>query len=262
MTRTASLRTLLFVPGDRPERFSKAAAAGADVTIIDLEDAVAADAKDIARHNAVQWVDAGHYCVIRINAPGTPQIYEDLQALAGRRCAILLPKAEDPQWITEYMSDHPVLALIETAAGVLAAQHIAGTRGVERLVFGNFDLAAQLGISPDDRDALAALRSALVLSSAAAGIAPPIDGVTGSISDEEMLVSDIAYAARLGFGGKLLIHPRQVNAASAAFAPTSNEIAWAQRILAASVSAVAVVDGKMVDKPVIVRAQRILARQR
>jgi citrate lyase beta subunit len=127
-------------------------------------------------------------------------------------------------------------------------------------------LCSAVSISPrnsvsthDDRDALASARSALVLASAASGLAPPVDGVTAAVADTAALTEDIAYAARLGFGGTLCIHPAQVAAAAAALAPSAADVAWTQRVLAAEGDAVAVVEGRMVDKPVFDRARRILA---
>jgi citrate lyase subunit beta/citryl-CoA lyase len=259
MIDISSCRTLLFVPGDRAERFAKAAASGADLVVIDLEDAVAPADKERARRNAVDWLDAGHRCAVRINAFDDADNEADLRALERRDCAVMLPKADDARSIAECIEDHPVLALVETARGVLKAAELAAAQPVARLVFGSFDLAAQLGVNHDDRDALASARSALVLASVASGLAPPVDGVTAAVDDAAALTDDTAYAARLGFGGKLCIHPAQIAVVAAALAPSAADVAWAQRVLAAEGNAVAVVDGRMVDKPVFDRARRILA---
>ena len=127
-------------------------------------------------------------------------------------------------------------------------------------MLGTYDLAAQLGVSPDDRDAMAGARQALVLASAAAGLAGPVDGVTGDVGDDDRLRDDLAYAVRLGFGGKLCVHPRQVPVARAAFLPAPDELVWARRVVeAAAGSGAVLLDGQMVDKPVVDRARRILA---
>lgn len=137
--------TLLFVPGDRPDRFRKAVDSGADLVVIDLEDAVPPAGKDAARRNVGRWLDAGHRCAVRINAFDTVEGDADLQWLTGRDCPVMLPKAEDARRIVERLGDHAVLALIETASGVLNAATVAAATPVRRLAFGSFDLAAHLG---------------------------------------------------------------------------------------------------------------------
>ncbi|WP_440712432.1 HpcH/HpaI aldolase/citrate lyase family protein [Gordonia sp. FQ] len=256
----ADAGTLLFVPGDRPERFAKAAAAGADLVVLDLEDAVRPENKAAARENVARWA-AEHDCAVRINAAGTDWHDDDLAALAGTSAAIVVPKAEYRETLAPIGRDHAVIALIETAVGVLAAPVLATTPGVVRLALGTFDLAAQLGVDPADTEALTATRGGVVLASAVAGLTGPIDGVTAAIDDAERLGADTAYARRLGFAGKLCIHPRQLAPVSAAFRPTEEELAWARKIVAAvDATGVAKVDGAMVDKPVVERAQRLLAR--
>lgn len=151
----ASAGTLLFVPGDRPERFGKAAAAGADLVVLDLEDAVAPENKEAARANVAAWA-AEHVCAVRVNAADTPWYADDLAALAGTGCAVMVPKAENARTLAAIGSPHAVIALVETAAGVLAAGEIAACNGVVRLALGTFDLAAQLGVDPVDSEALAA----------------------------------------------------------------------------------------------------------
>ena len=255
--------TLLFVPGDRPERFDKAVAAGPDLVVLDLEDAVAAGAKDDARAHVVDWLSGGGRAAVRVNAAGTPGHDDDVRALAGLPVTVMVPKAEDPAALAELAgrlhADTRLLALVETATGVLAAAALAAVPQVDRLALGTFDLAAQLGVSPDDREAMAGARHALVLGSAAAGLAPPVDGVTGDVGDEERLRDDLAYGVRLGFGGKLCVHPRQVPVARKAFLPGPEEVAWARRVLeAADGSGAVLLDGAMVDKPVVDRARRIL----
>ncbi len=205
-------RTLLFVPGDRPERFAKASASGAALVVVDLEDAVAPAEKPLARQHVERWLADGHPGAVRVNAHGTDWHEGDLAAVADHDCVVVVPKAESPDVLSEVARQvgTGVLALVESAAGVLGAQGIAAAPGVQRLAVGAYDLAAELGVSPDDRDAMAWSRGALVLASAAAGIAPPVDGITGDVEDEERLRSEVQHAARMGFTGKLCIHPRQV----------------------------------------------------
>ena len=260
----AAARTLLFVPGDRPERFVKAVASGADLVVLDLEDAVAPEAKSDARARVAAELSGGARYVVRINAVGTPWYDDDLTMVATHECAVMVPKAEDPATLAGIAAglpaSGPLVALLETAAGILAAPAIAAAPGVSRLAFGSFDLAAQLGVEPTDRTALQAARSALVLSSAAAGLSPPIDGVTGAVADDALLVAETDHARRLGFGARLCIHPRQVPLVAQALRPPEAQLTWARAVLAASSSpGVAVVDGEMVDKPVLDRARRLLA---
>ena len=251
-----SATTFLFVPGDRPDRFGKAAATGADVVILDLEDAVAAADKDAARAAVDDWLGAGHRAMVRINAPGTPWFAEDASLVRRRGAAVMVPKAENPGPVTEFRE---VVALVETALGVERAGELAAVPSVTRLAFGSVDLAAQLGVAPEDREPFADARSRLVVASAAAGLAPPVDGVTTDLRDEDRLREDVRYARRMGFGGKLCVHPRQVGPVREGFAPTEDELAWARRVIEAGES-VAAVDGELVDRPVLERARRLLGR--
>ena len=265
-------RTLLFVPGNRPDRFAKAEAAGADVVVIDLEDAVAPDDKDAARSDVAQWLSDGHAAVVRINGADT-QWFDDDVAMLGAvginhaaEAGAMIAKAEASEIVSRVAtaSNAPVIPLIETAVGVLNAPGIAATPGVARIAFGAIDFAAELGVDPDDREALLHARSTLVLASAAARVASPVDGVTTALRDAEKLTDDVGYAARIGLRGKLCIHPSQVAAVHDRLAPTDDQLAWARRIVDATRadgSAVAV-DGHMVDPPVVARAQQILAAVR
>jgi citrate lyase subunit beta/citryl-CoA lyase len=259
----ATITSLLFVPGDRPDRFAKAADAGAGAIILDLEDAVAPPDKDTAREHVAAWLAAGGSAVVRINAPGTPWYADDLKVVAGH--PVMLPKAETAAQVAEVaaaLGEHPaVLPLIETAAGILAAAQILAAPGVVRAAFGSIDMSAGLGVHPDDTTALLFSRAQLVLASAAAGVAPPVDGVTTDVTDDERLVSDARHGAALGFTGKMCIHPRQLAVVHEVFRPTDEELAKARRVVEAfSGAGVSTLDGKMIDKPVVDRARRLLAR--
>ena len=261
-----SAKTLLFVPGNRPERFAKAAAAGAHLVVLDLEDAVPLPEKEAARAAVGGWLTAGHVAAVRINAADTSEFEADVAMVAEHDCVVMVPKAEEPDVLVRLDSrlsegSGMVALVVETAQGVLNAAALAAAACVDRLAFGSFDLAAQLGVDPADRLAMASARSALVLASAAAGIAAPIDGVSGAIGDEMALRSDTDHALRLGFTGKLCIYPSQVAFVDEALSPTAEQIAWAQKVVGAAGSSggVVVVDGRMVDKPVIIRARRLLA---
>jgi citrate lyase subunit beta/citryl-CoA lyase len=175
----------------------------------------------------------------------------------------MVPKAEHAAGLARLGERCPggLIALVETARGVRGVDAVAATPGVERLALGTIDLAAGLGVDPDAWAALAYSRGRLVISSAAAGIAAPIDGVTTALGDPVALASDTRAARALGFTGKLCIHPRQVEVVHEEFRPGIDEIRWARRVVAESSSGgVAVVDGAMVDAPVVARAHAILSR--
>jgi citrate lyase subunit beta/citryl-CoA lyase len=263
-------RAWLFVPGDRPERFDKALAAGADQVIVDLEDAVAPDAKVAARTALVAWL-AGAAArgvpgvAVRLNAADTAWFADDLAVLDQPAvAAVVLPKAEDPAVLALLSARRPGLALVplvESAAGLAAARALAAVPGVERLAFGHLDFQVDLGLRDAGEDDLLPFRCELVLASRLARIAPPLDGVTTALDAPERLAADVARARRLGFGGKLCIHPKQVAGVRAGFAPAAADIAWAQRVLAAAAAsggAAVAVDGRMVDRPVLLRAEAIL----
>lgn len=250
----------LFVPANRPERFVKAAAAGADAVILDLEDAVAPASKDEARA-ALRADFASAPVLVRINGLGTSWHAADVAALPGRNfAAVMVPKAEAGAPFAAFCAacPIPVIALVETARGLADARLISRTTNVARLAFGSVDFCADIGCA-HVRDALLAARSELVLASRLAGLAPPIDGVTTAIDDVPSIAADARHARDLGFGGKLAIHPRQISTIRAGFAPDDAEIAWARKILASGDGAIAV-DGAMVDEPVRIRARAVLDR--
>lgn len=259
----SSARSWLFVPGHRPDRFAKAATCGADLVIIDLEDAVAVEDKAEARASAAAWLAQGNDAVVRINPPKTPWFQSDLEAAVRHGCPVMLPKAEDPAVLTDIAARVAgrceLIPLIETAAGVERAWEVCATVGVARVAFGNVDLAGQLGVAWDDHDALTYARSRLVFASAAAGIGSPVDGVTTAVKDPGTLRADITHARRLGFTGKLCIHPGQVEAVGRGFAPSQDELEWARTVVTAG-NSVTTVDGQMVDRPVLDRARRLLER--
>ncbi|MGQ3675169.1 HpcH/HpaI aldolase/citrate lyase family protein [Xanthobacter sp. TB0139] len=256
----------LFVPGTRPERFGKALATGADVVIIDLEDAVALAEKESAREAISAAFPAAGRILLRINGHGTRWHEEDVRLAARLPLAgVMLPKAESAAGMAR-LNDAlggrmPLVALIESALGLAHAREIASAPGVVRLGFGSIDFAADLGCA-HTRDALLLARSELVLAARLAGLAGPIDGVTADVGKMDLARSDTLHAVELGFAGKLCIHPRQVETVQAAFAPSEEEIAWARRIVSSleAGGAVVQVDGAMVDAPVRLRAERILAR--
>lgn len=267
------LRSLLFVPGHRADRFAKALSVGADAVVVDLEDAVPPSAKDEARSAVAAWLDSSPLAsfgarpprlFVRINGADSACFDADL-SLVGRPTldAVMVPKAESRAGLARVRDAgaRALVPLVETAAGFANLREIAGAPGVERLAFGTIDFQVDLGMRDAAEDDLLPFRLPFVLESRLASIAAPIDGVSTAIDDAERLAQDVHRARRLGFGGKLCIHPRQVAQVNALFAPDETEIAWAKRVLdaagAAGGAAVAV-DGKMVDKPVMLRAEAIL----
>jgi citrate lyase subunit beta / citryl-CoA lyase len=261
--RLREARSLLFVPGSRPDRFDKAAAAGADLVVLDLEDAVRPEEKALALDHVGEWLVRGRPAVVRINALGTPWHEAEVSAVTRWGCGVMVPKAEHAAGLVRLGERCPggLIALVETARGVQSVDAVAATPGVERLALGTVDLAAELGVDPASSPALAYSRGRLVIASAAAGIAAPIDGVTTALGDVDSLASDTRAARALGFAGKLCIHPRQVQVVHEELRPGVDEIRWAERIIAeSSIGGVAVVDGAMVDAPVVARAHAILSR--
>jgi citrate lyase subunit beta / citryl-CoA lyase len=266
-------RTYLFVPGTRPERFDKALASGADKVVLDLEDAVAIDDKGKARSAIAAWLQAAmpadrSRIVVRINDAGSPWYAADLAALnAAHAASVLLPKAESAAQIAETQAALPkasILGLIESARGVSEVNRIAAA-GVQRLVFGTLDFALDLDMDiSTDGSGLAYAASRIAIASRLAGLAAPVAGVTPQLDDEARLLSDLVEARRFGFGAKLCIHPRQVQPIHAALRPTAEALDWAQRVLAADAASpgAARLDGRMVDRPVVLQAQRTLALAR
>ncbi len=257
-------RSLLFVPGDRPDRYARAVDSGAQAVILDLEDAVAPSAKVQARTDVAAWLSEGWRAIVRINAVDTEWFDDDVRVLRGMTGAgIMLPKADAAALacLAQVLPGRPVIALLETVRGYVDLPAMARHPGVDRIAFGSVDFSVDSGIA-DEADAMTAIRTAIVLASHQAGLAPPIDGVSLELNDPLQMAADARRARQLGFGGKLCIHPRQVGAVNAAYQPSAEEQAWARRVLAAfdaSQGAACAVDGKMIDKPVVERARRIAA---
>lgn len=257
-------RSYLFVPGDRPDRFDKACAAGADAVIVDLEDAVSPARKNEARTAIRTWLTSGRQIVLRINADTTEWFREDLHlARAPGVAGILLPKAERVDRELQAICDETgkfLLPQIETAQGFDNARALASGPGVQRLLFGTLDFQMDLGVDGEG-DELAYHRSAMVLVSRLAEIQPPVDGPCTALDDAAQLTADARRAKRFGFGGKLCIHPKQVPVVNAAFSPTVEELTWARRVVAAAAEtngAAVALDGRMVDRPVILKAEQIV----
>lgn len=260
----------LFVPGNRSDRFQRALDTGAHRVIIDLEDAVAPPEKANARMALAAWLASSTAPVaVRLNAADSEWFENDVAIAAAAAVAtVVLPKAEDPAVVARLAglrAGLTIVPLIESAAGFSAVRTLAAVPGVERLAFGHIDFQVDVGMRDAEEADLLAFRSELVLASRLAGIKAPLDGVTVAIDDPDQLRADVWRARKLGFGGKLCIHPKQVEIVRAGFGPTELELVWARRVLAAAneaKGAVVAVDGKMIDKPVMLRAEAILREQR
>jgi citrate lyase beta subunit len=277
-------RTLLFVPGDRPDRIGRAIASDADAVAVDLEDAVAPEAKAEARKGvpaAVETAAAREGLFLRINPVDGPDFADDLATVAAllpRLAGVLLPKVQDARAVhhldallggleaTAHMPQGAtaLLPIVETARGVLAAPDIAAASPrVATLLFGTLDLAADLGVTAtvEGRELLHA-RSQVVLATAAAGLPGPLDGPHAALDDTDGLVRASVLARDLGFTGKVVLHPRQLAPVREAFAPTEAELARARQILAAAreagTGAFRLADGTFVDAPVLRRAAALL----
>jgi citrate lyase subunit beta/citryl-CoA lyase len=274
----ALARSFLFVPANRPERYAKALASGAGAVIVDLEDAVPADAKVAARKQLASGfasLSAGDRSrlLVRINAGGTPWHDDDLlllgQLARDGLAGVVLPKVESAAELRRVAAcvgnTCALLPMLESAAGLAALDALAGSPGVARLVFGNLDFQADVGMAcgPDEAELLP-VRLALVLASRRAGLAAPVDGVTPGTGDAVQVQRDAERSRRGGFGAKLCIHPAQVAVVNTALGPTTAELDWARRVLEANRSAgggVFTLDGRMVDAPVLRLAERTLALQ-
>ncbi|SDH97641.1 HpcH/HpaI aldolase/citrate lyase family protein [Paraburkholderia phenazinium] len=265
---TALPRSYLFVPGNRPERFEKARASGADAVILDLEDAVQPEEKPAARDAVLAAADAARPAWVRINGSDTPWFSDDIAALVGHPgiAGVVLPKAETQEQVSAVLAHaHAavgVLPIVETARGFANLTALCTASRVGRIVFGTLDFQIDLGIDGDGEE-LHLFRSQIVLASRLAGIGAPVDGVSTTIDDAAAIEADARRGRRFGFGGKLCIHPKQLEAVHRAYAWSEAEKTWAARVLQAveaSKGAAVAVDGKMVDLPVILKAQRILGR--
>jgi citrate lyase beta subunit len=258
-------RSLLFVPGARPERFEKALAAGADVACIDLEDGTPPQSKDEARTATAAFV-AERPAAVRINGGGTPWFDADVEALKGVSglSLVMLPKAESAEQIA-LLSDrlghgHPPLwAVIESTEGLKNAWDIAAAPGLEGVLFGGADYSVDIA-SDMEWDALAYARGALVAACARAGVqlmdVPYLD-----VRDPEGLIAATRRVKAMGFTGRACIHPDQVKGVHEAFTPTAAQVAHALQVVEtfdAAAGGPALLNGKLIDLPILRAANRIL----
>jgi citrate lyase beta subunit len=260
-------KSLLFVPGYRPDRFEKAVAAGPDAVCIDLEDAVAPHAKHEACSVVAEYLQRGarHGLGVRINGPTTDLWHEDRDAL---RCApsafVMIPKPESAEQVTRVSSrlgpGHPPLwAVIESVRGLQAVRDIAAVTGLAGLLFGAYDLSADLGCEPQ-WDCLLYARGTVVAAGAETGL-ELLEAPWLGVADEVGL-SEAAFRAKtMGFTGCSCIHPKQVRRVNEVFTPATAEVEPARRVLEAferSEGGVALLDSKLIEAPIVRSARRVL----
>ena len=257
---------LLFCPADRPDRYAKAAAR-ADAVILDLEDAVSPDAKPAARVSLTEVRLDPARTIVRLNPAGTDELAEDLRTLlATPYRTVMLAKTSAASDVLP-LARYDVIALVETAAGVVNAASIAARPNVVGLMWGAEDLVASLGGTssrrPDGayRAVAAHARSSVLLAAGAAGKAA-IDAVHLDIADVDGLAAEAADAAASGFAATACIHPSQVPVVRAAYRPSDDEVQWASEVLAAAVGQHGAFrwDGKLVDGPILKHAAHVLRR--
>jgi citrate lyase subunit beta / citryl-CoA lyase len=253
-------RSYLFVPGNRPERFAKAYASGADAVIIDLEDAVPPGERVAARAHVAAWLSPEHPILIRVNGANT-KWFGEYVVLCGQPgvAGVVLPKAEHAGDIAA-IPHTQILPIIESARGFWNLSELAHAPNVQRLMFGSIDFQLDLGIQGEGEE-LIYFRSQLVLVSRVAGLPAPVDGITTTFDSPEPVRADTLRARRLGFGGKLCIHPKQIAPVHECFRPSAEETAWAQRVVEATAKTdgeAISLDGEMIDRPVLARARTIL----
>lgn len=277
-------RSVLFVPGGHPRRLEKAPSAGADTLILDLEDSVAPDEKDRARDLVAAALREGSWgaaeVVVRVNAPDSPHFEADFEAAveAGAH-AVMIPKSQSARLLAELGERLDrlasgarvrLLALVETPRGVACAAELAqASARIDALCFGHADFAREMGLDVADASGgvIHHARCEIAIAAIAAGVAP-IDCVFLDVRDEDAFREDAAHGLRLGFAGKLCIHPTQVRIANEVYTPSPERVASARRVVDAWEQALAEgsgvfsLDGKMVDAPLVAIERRILERAR
>jgi citrate lyase beta subunit len=258
------MKAPLFVPGDRPERFAKAQAAGATAVILDLEDAVAPDRKTFARDAIRSALRDGVKAWVRVNVAPSDEGVADLQMLRDGPppLMVMLPKVTGPRDLDaarEILPGIPFVVLIESLDGMRKIDEIAGAPNVAALALGGYDLCAELGARPT-HEVLIPWRSRTVFAARIAGI-DAIDTPFVDLDDDAGLAADARRAVDFGFDGKLAIHPKQIVPIKAAFEPTPSEVERARGILRAAAGGGVVRYGNtMIDAPLVAAAHRVLSR--
>lgn len=271
-----SVRSYLFVPGDRPEMLEKANSRGADALIVDLEDAVSPSRKRHARETVSRWLAADEVgsCEVwlRPNAGSAGRV--DLEAISGSKVAgVIVPKVETARevaaWVDDLAEASPdarVIVLVETAKAMRGIDSIASVSGVSRLMLGEADLGADVGLAPDGRF-WDSIRLEVALASAASGLGRPIGPVFLDLDNSDQLEADTLTLRALGFGSRAVVHPSQIDPVRRAFTPTQSELDDAHRIISefersadTGNGVIRTSDGRMVDIAVVRRSAEVIGR--
>lgn len=258
-------RSALFLPASNPRAIAKARTAGADLVILDLEDAVKRDDKEVARRAAVDAVAEPWSCPVAIRVNGIASEWHgvDVEAVAASAADFLVvPRVEGAAVVREVkaLTGKPVAAMIETPKGVLRAAEVALEAAA--LIAGTNDLRASLRLPQGaGRECISVSLQMVVLAARAAGV-PAFDGVFNRLEDQEGLAAEAREGRMLGFDGKTLIHPNQVEACHAAWAPTAAELARAERLVAAASGGAERFEGEMIERMHVEAAERLLASGR
>ncbi len=290
MRKTTRLRrSLLFVPGAEQRKLDRSREATADLLVFDLEDSVTPDHKARARERVADHIRSvgseGPEVAVRVNPPGSPYFEADLEAVVSTGAGtIMLPKSESPEGLEQasatvarleakleaHSGSVRLLALVETAAGISRVEMLAGADSrIDALCFGNADFSLDMGLPEADpaTGVLLHARCRLAIAAAAAKVTP-IDGVCLAVKDTAAFSEEANLALRLGFEGKLCIHPAQVEIANSIFTPTADQIETALQVIEGWEAAVAdgkgvfALDGKMIDLPLVAIHQRVIDRAR
>jgi citrate lyase subunit beta / citryl-CoA lyase len=262
--KVAQAVSALFVPGDQPDRFNKAYMSGADLVIIDLEDGVQDSNKDAALEHALQGLanKSGHRleAIVRVNKERLDieltRLLSLSQAEGNGLLGIMFPKVEAASDIPGNLGVLAVVSLVETSKGIENLSDLTQAKNLTRLAFGGVDFSAETGATHPA--VLNYARSRIVTSSIAAGLPQPLDSPSLTLKDEQVVLESALEGYQFGFGGKLAVHPNQISAIHKGFSPSSEEIDWANQVLAQSKGAVQL-SGQMVDKPIYERAKKVIA---
>lgn len=278
------LRSILFSPADDQKKMKKAFTLGCDAVALDLEDAVAPSQKKIARELLKETLDnpPSIKIFVRINSVKSDDILDDLLAVVGLPLeGLMVAKIDSAEevhkahWLLGLIEEKkglprnstPLIPFLENARGIMNAFEIARAPGVKALAFGGVDFSQSLGLRyPAESDGLQFARGQLVLASSNAGIEPPLDTVFPDIKNVEQLAEEAETARKLGFQGKLVIHPSQINPVNVIFTPKQEDVDDARKVVTAFEeaerfgSAVIQINGKMVEYPIYERAKEMLKR--
>jgi len=265
LDRLRLCRTLLFLPASNPRAIEKARTLAADMVVLDLEDAVKPEDKAAARDAAVEAAAAGFgsaLTAIRVNAPGALQDQDIAKVRGSRADYLIVPRTAGPDDVARVKAatGKPVLAMVETARGVLSAAAIAAEAGA--LIAGTNDLAADLGIRPGGgREPLVTALQTILLAARAVRI-PAFDGVFNRLDDSEGFAAECAQGRAFGFDGKSLIHPNQIEAANRTYSPSAEELDAARRLVAAATGGAERFEGAMIERMHVEQARFLLAKAR